>query len=150
MPSIEVYKGVRIHDFQTAERIAVVVKPEVDTVMTMDSPHDLFDWSASVEHSPESRALATAKLEVLWQLAAEHRAIRPADIDLEMVRAVSAGVDSLGWADPGFYCSMLDHPKDPDHTLAAPRDKLQRDRLEQERTSRRNAERARCGLDPTE
>jgi hypothetical protein len=107
MPIIETYRGVGIHDFQTAERIAEVVKPAIDYVCGLSDLDHLADYAADCRNPPEARLLAAAKAEAAFELAADHREVRP-DIDLERLRAHTAGLDSLNWANPSNYCSLFD------------------------------------------
>src|SRR5262249_30862917 len=86
----EVHRGVGIHDCQPPERIEAAVKPAIDAVLAMTMAADLLAYCQDVRNPPESRLLAAAKLEALFELAASDRVARPV-IDLEFVRAVVAG-----------------------------------------------------------
>lgn len=107
MPVEEHYRGVKVHALQPSERIASVVKPEIDRVFMMTDAADLAEYAGDAHHSPESRLFASARVEALWQLAAEGRAVRPA-VNLDRLRASVAGLDSLTWIDPWRYGSLLD------------------------------------------
>jgi hypothetical protein len=132
---------VQLHDFQPQSRIEAIVKPEIDEVLAEADAVVIFEWSRDIRNSPESRLLATAKIEAIFALAAENRAIRP-DLDIDLVRAVSCGCDSLGWADPGCYASMLDASKfGPFDERPAPRDPEHRAQIEQAKAERHAAER---------
>ena len=56
---------------------------------------------------PEARQLACAMAETAWTVAAETRALRP-PIDLERLRASTAGLGSKKWRDPWRHASLLD------------------------------------------
>ena len=107
MPTAELYRGVRIFALQSQERMNQVVKLEIDTVFAMSDAVELADYAADATHSPEARLFAGARVEALWQMAAEGRAIRP-PVDLPRLRAVTAGLDSRRWADTDFHGSMFD------------------------------------------
>ena len=64
-------------------------------------------WADDPWHSPESRQLACAMAESMWAVAAETRANRPT-IDLERLRAATAGLGSRRWRDPWRHASLLD------------------------------------------
>jgi hypothetical protein len=82
------------------------------------------------------------KIEEIFALAAENRAIRP-DLDLDLVIAVTAGADSLTWVDPGRYASLLDASKyGPYDEKPALRDPESRARLEQALAEKRAVEKA--------
>lgn len=111
LPSVGTYRGVPIHAFQPTDRIASVVRPAIDRVHGMSAPDDLIAYLDVQHHPPEARLLAAAKLEALWSLAAQNREVRPR-ISLEMVRAMAGSLDSLKWADPHKYGSLLE-PGEP-------------------------------------
>jgi len=96
-PIVETYRGVGIHDFQDAERIQSVVKPAIDSVHAISNIGALLQYAQSPTKPAEARLLPAAKLEAMFELAAEHREVRP-DIDLDYLHAVVAGLDSAGWA----------------------------------------------------
>jgi hypothetical protein len=68
---------------------------------------ELAGWAAAPWHSPESRLLACAMCESMWAVASETRANRP-PIDLERLRASTAGLGRGRWRDPCRYASLLD------------------------------------------
>lgn len=107
MPSAGSYRGVKIQGLQPLDRIEAVVKPAIDAVYSMTDSVHLTDYAADAGNPPEGRLFAAARLEALWQLAAEGRAIRPL-IDLERVRASTAGLDSLHWIHPTRYGALFD------------------------------------------
>jgi hypothetical protein len=106
-PIVGTYKGVGIHDAQLSARIEGVVKPEIDRVHAMTDRSSLFDFAGDPMNSPEARLLAAARCETSWELAAEGREVRP-DLDLVMLRALTAGLDSVGWRDPFAFGTLLD------------------------------------------
>jgi len=110
VPTVGTHKGVSLHDQQSPERLALV-RAEIDLVLAMSDPNPLFDWAGDPRHSPESRLLAAAMVESMWQTAAETRALRPG-IDLEKLRAATACLNSQKWRDPEKFCSLLDFRSD--------------------------------------
>jgi hypothetical protein len=104
------YKGVGIYAGQPAKRIALV-KREIDKVGKISDPERLFEIAGDCGWSPESRLLAGARAIAGLELMTERREAKP-DIDREDVEAATAGLDTIRWADPDRYCSMLDeHPE---------------------------------------
>ena len=106
VPCVEVYKGVRIHDQQTVDRIALV-KSEIDRVLGLNEIADLWDVAKHERWSPESRLLASAKIQALWQIAADERRARPRGLTLDGVIATVAALDSRAWRSPTHFCSDL-------------------------------------------
>jgi hypothetical protein len=107
IPTVGSYKGIPLEDQQTPERLAVV-RREIDVVLGLTDPSALVRWAADSWHSPESRQLACAMAESMWVVAAETRNNRP-PIDLEKLRASTAGLGSRRWRSPTHFCSDLDH-----------------------------------------
>ena len=108
IPIVETYRGVGIHDRQPRARIENVVKVEVDRVHSMGDADDLAAFAEDVRNCPEAQLFTAAKIEALWQLAAEGRRVRPTGVDIERVQATVAGLDSQTWRSPTHYCSILD------------------------------------------
>ena len=106
IPIVEIYRGVGLHDQQSAARLKVV-RAEIDAVYLIDDIGDLFEWVARIDRSPESRLFASAKVESLWDVVVETRARRP-DISLSQLHAHTAGLDSQKWRDARYYGSLLD------------------------------------------
>jgi hypothetical protein len=115
IPTIGTYRGVPLEDQQSDARLALV-RGEIDCVLGMTDARELADWAANSWHSPESRQLAVAMAESLWTMASENRNNRPA-IDLDLLRASTAGLGSRRWRSPTHFCSDLDHDEN-----AIPRD----------------------------
>jgi hypothetical protein len=108
IPLCDHHRGVGLHDHQGPERLAVV-RAEIDFVLDkLEDVAALYAFAGDVANAPESRLLAAAKIQGIWQLRAERREVRPAGVSLEKVRAVVAGLNSEGWRDRNFFCSMLD------------------------------------------
>jgi hypothetical protein len=107
IPTIGAYKGVPLEDQQSDARLALV-RAEIDHVLGMTDAVALSDYAADAWHSPESRQLAAAMAESMWAVASETRANRPL-IDLERLRASTAGLGSRRWRDPWRHASLLDH-----------------------------------------
>ncbi len=116
VPTIETYRGVGIHDFQSPQRIAEVVRPAIDAVFAMSDVDELWSYLTSCAHPPEARALAGALLKATSEAAADKRLPRP-KVSLEGIDAICASVSSLKWVAADCYSSDLD----PDHTGAATR-----------------------------
>lgn len=120
IPTVGTHRGVALHAFQPAERIEAVVKPAIDVVFSMSDPRALAAYASTAINPPEARLFAAARVEAAWQLAAEGRALRP-NVDLEYLRAATAGLDCRGWIDPTRYASLFDCrqealPRDPAFT----------------------------------
>jgi hypothetical protein len=107
---IETYKNVGIHDSQPRERIEAVVKPEIDIVVEMVDPLQLFAFAADPMHSPEARLAAAARCEAAAGIVIARRERGPA-VDIDKLRAAVAGLDSKVWQSPVFYGSDLDPRK---------------------------------------
>jgi hypothetical protein len=106
IPAIGLHRGVPLEDHQSDARLALV-RAEIDCVLGMTDARELADWAADSWHSPESRQLAVAMAESLWTMASESRNNRPA-IDLERLRASTAGLGSKRWRDKWRHASLLD------------------------------------------
>jgi hypothetical protein len=106
IPTIGTHKGIPLEDQQSDERLALV-RTEIDRVLRMTDATELADWAGDPWHSPESRQLAGAMCESLWTVASETRANRP-PVDLDLLRASTAGLGSRRWRDPWRYASLLD------------------------------------------
>jgi hypothetical protein len=106
IPVIGSHRGVPLEDQQSPERLALV-RREIDLVLGMTDAGELASWADDPWHSPESRQLACAMAESMWAVASETRANRPA-IDLERLRAATAGLGSRRWRDPWRHASLLD------------------------------------------
>ncbi|WP_036281886.1 hypothetical protein [Methylocystis sp. ATCC 49242] len=105
MPHGAVYRGCAIHRFQSEDRIRQIVIPAIDAVSAMEDPDELFAYLTDVYRPPEARLLAKRKL---LDPADEARAAgRKAMVDVALVRAWAAGLDSLRWASPQFYGTDL-------------------------------------------
>jgi hypothetical protein len=107
IPIVEVYRGIGIENCQPRERIELVVKPAIDLVHAMGGVDELFAYASDPLNPPESRMLAGARAEALWELAGEERRHRP--ISLELLRAATAGLGCRRWRDPDRYGSLLEH-----------------------------------------
>lgn len=106
----ETYKGIKIHGYQTRERIEGRVKPQIDHVMGLTKTEALLVYVADVRRPPEARLLAGAMLEALFNLAVQDRRERPS-INMDLVRAHTAGLDeSSPWRSPWSYGCIADGP----------------------------------------
>jgi hypothetical protein len=106
IPTIGSHKGVPLEDQQSEKRLEVV-RREIDRVLSMTDAAELAAWAADSWHAPESRQLAVAMAESMWEVAAETRANRP-PIDLDLLRASTAGLGCRRWRSPTHFCSDLD------------------------------------------
>lgn len=106
IPTIGTYRGVPLEDQQSDARLELV-RREIDLVLGMTDSRELASWAADSWHSPESRQLACAMAESMWTVAAETRNNRP-PIDLDLLRAATAGLGSRRWRDPWRHGSLLD------------------------------------------
>jgi hypothetical protein len=106
IPVIATHRGIGIHDCQTPARIKAV-KAAIDRVARMSDILELADLAADTQQPPEARLFAASKLEVEYQVAAEERRNRPI-IDLDVVRASVAGLNSVMWRSPWYFASLLD------------------------------------------
>lgn len=100
------HRGVALHAAQSLERLAVV-RTDIDLVFSKSEPTDLIAIARNPSYAPESRLFAAAKLTALHSMAVERREVRPPGIDIDFVKAIVAGVDSVKWRDPNHYCSLL-------------------------------------------
>jgi hypothetical protein len=108
IPAVEIYRGCRIHNEQPAERIARVVKPELDKVLESDDLQALFAVCRDITWSPEARLLARAKLLSALEASADNRAPRPPGITAEKVKTATAALDVCRYRDSEFYASSLE------------------------------------------
>jgi hypothetical protein len=106
IPTAEVYRGTKIHAFQPAERIATIVRPAIDAVLEMSDCRDLFKHVTNPANPPESKMLAAARCEALWELAAENREPRP-DVDLAVIRSCIAGLDCRHLMSRDSYTAVI-------------------------------------------
>src|SRR5262245_27148324 len=107
IPIIGQHRGVPLEGQQSPEGLALV-RAEIVHVLNMTDAVALSDYAGDAWHSPESRQLAAAMAESMWAVASETRANRP-PIDLEKLRAATAGLGSKKWRDPWRHASLLDH-----------------------------------------
>ena len=106
-PTVGTYRGVAIHDFQPDERIESLVKPAIDRVHSLQDIEQLYSYAVDFQNPPEARLLARAKCEAYFQIAAEERRTRP-NIDSEMLRARTAGLNSWTWMSFNYYASSFE------------------------------------------
>lgn len=106
IPTVEIYRGVAVHDRQSTERITRIVKPSIDQVISMTDAVALLAYAGNISRPPEARLLAAAKLQGIFEQATEERRVRP-NFDLGFVKACVAGLSSEKWRDPRHFCSLL-------------------------------------------
>jgi hypothetical protein len=110
MPIGTTHRGVAIFAGQPAKRVAVV-KAEIDKVNKISDLKRLYEIAGDPSWSPEARLFSGARCIAGLELRTERREARP-DIDREDVEARIAGLASIRWANPLYYCSDLDvHPE---------------------------------------
>lgn len=107
IPVVGIHRGVALHDCQSEERL-IVVRKAIDDVYGIDEFRKLIVVAGNPCWPPEARLFAAAKVEAVHAIAADRREVRP-NIDLEFVRATVAGVNSVKWRDPIYFCSLLDY-----------------------------------------
>ena len=106
IPTIAIHRGIGIHDHQSPARIKVG-KAAIDRVARMSDIAELALFAADPQQPPEARMFAANKVEVEYEVAAEERRNRPI-VDLDLVRATVAGLDSLEWRSPVVYGTDLE------------------------------------------
>lgn len=116
---IETYRGVGLHDQQSAERLDIV-RAAIDRVYDVHDLDRLQAIAADPVWPPEARLFAAAKIEATFQIAVDERKERP-PIDLARVHASIPGLNSVRWRDPWKYGSLLDPGPGPDHPGAVKR-----------------------------
>ena len=104
IPVVGWHRGVALEDRQSEARLS---RSEIDHVLAMTDAVALADWADDPVHSPESRQFAVAMAESMWTVAAETRNNRP-PIDMDRLRASTAGLGCRRWRDPRRFCSLLD------------------------------------------
>ncbi|HUK07782.1 MAG TPA: hypothetical protein VLX09_07955 [Stellaceae bacterium] len=107
IPVAEIYRGCPVHNAQSPQRIAEVVRPAINFVHETTDLDVLTAYCADHTRPPEARLLAAARIEATYLLAVEERRERP-DVDLLYVRACVACCDSVRWRSPTHYCSIVD------------------------------------------
>lgn len=106
----EIYRGVEIQNYQSRERIERRIRPQIDYVLGLSDIGELTRYAGNISKPPECRMLAAAMLEEIFAQAAHDRLSRP-DVDLERVRAMTAGLEENSpWRSPWSYGSLLDVP----------------------------------------
>lgn len=114
IPIIDIYRGVGLHDQQPPERLAEV-RRAIDAVYDEHELDRLLEIAGDPVWPPEARLFAAAKLEATHQIAVDERKVRPA-IDLAVVHATVAGLNSQSWRHPRYYASLLDPGPGPGRT----------------------------------
>jgi hypothetical protein len=105
IPTAGHHRGVPVHAGQSVRRLTVV-RGDIDAVFALTTVDELMAFAGDVMRAPESRLLAGALLEARHTAATTNRDATPVDIDL--VRAVTAGLDSVGWRNPFAFGTLLD------------------------------------------
>lgn len=106
IPVVATYRGVGLHDLQSPDRLDLV-RRAIDNVFDQRDIDRLFEIAGDAHWPPEARLLAAAKLEAVYQIAVDERTARP-PIDLTLVQATVAGLDSVKWRHPQFFASLFD------------------------------------------
>lgn len=120
IPTVAVYRGQKIHGFQSKARIQSIVVPEIDAALELAEPCELHAFLADQSRAPEARLVAARRL--LEPVAQAERDRRRVPVNRENVEALTAGLDALQWADPESYGSLLlvPRPGDPPPALRPP------------------------------
>ncbi|MCC3244194.1 hypothetical protein LG047_02460 [Methylocystis sp. WRRC1] len=140
IPTIGEHRGVPLHDFQDEARLAVV-RGDIDAVDAMTDWRELWRVVTERRLAPEASLYAEAKLRVLYASAATARVARP-DIDLEMLSAYTAGLNSFQWIDPAYYGSVLQNVRPPGDDSLTPRPPESRAAIEAEEDRRHAVDKA--------
>ncbi|WP_342728871.1 hypothetical protein AAFG07_20850 [Bradyrhizobium sp. B097] len=111
IPIIATYRGVGLHCEQSAERLDAV-RRAIDDVFEVVNIDRHLEIAGDARWPPEARLLAAAKLEAMVQIAVDERAVRP-PIDLMLVQAIVAGLDSMKWRHPKYFASLFDPGPSP-------------------------------------
>jgi hypothetical protein len=115
IPTAGQYRDVPLHAGQSPGRLCAV-KADIDDAFALATVEDLLAFARDVMRAPEARLLAGALLEARHAAASSNRDAAPVDLDL--VRAAVAGLDSREWRDPAHYGTDLDPrygvPRDPE------------------------------------
>jgi hypothetical protein len=105
IPTAGYHRGVPLHADQSPRRLATV-RADINAALNLATVDELMTFAGDVTRAPEARLLAGALLKARHTAATTNREATPVDIDL--VRAVLAGLDSVGWRDPNRYGTDLD------------------------------------------
>jgi hypothetical protein len=105
IPSIGVFRGVRLHDQQPPQRLRIV-RTAIKRVCRLSRPEKLMAYLQDAANPPEARLLAAQRLEELVAQGRDRR--KPPFADIAHARACVAGLDSRKWRDPVKYCSLLE------------------------------------------
>lgn len=105
IPTSGHHRGVRLHAGQSPRRLTVV-RADIDAALNLPTVDELMAFAGEVLRAPEARLLAGALLEARHAAATSNRDATPVNIDL--VRAVTAGLNSVGWRDPFAFGTLLD------------------------------------------
>lgn len=117
-PSSQSHRGVRLHDFQSDERLALV-RQQIDRVFELnDEVRELARMARSVKYSPEARVAAASRALAIIELRAERREGVPAGLDVDLLRSYVTGLNGRKWVHPALYCLG----DDPDRDNATPRE----------------------------
>ncbi|MGY4605766.1 hypothetical protein ACVW16_004178 [Bradyrhizobium sp. USDA 4474] len=114
IPIVALHRGVGLHDGQSPQRLDVV-RRAIDDVFDVSDIDRLFEIARDAHWPPEARLLAAAKLEAMVDIAVDERAVRP-PVDLMLVQAIVAGLDSAKWRHPKYFASLFDPGPPPGET----------------------------------
>jgi hypothetical protein len=107
------YRGNDIHAFQSEQRIAEIVRPEIDKVLATTDPEELLEMAGDSSLAPEARLTAEARYRAAYELVVDDHGHTRSAFKLEQAAARTAGLDSMRWVDPSHYGSLLDTPRAP-------------------------------------
>src|SRR5262249_917491 len=91
---------------QSPERLARV-RAAIDEVYASDDAQWLYAHADDFHNPAESRLLAAAKIRAQHELRAGSHESRQG-IDIDMLAAITAALDSLTWTDPAYYRALCD------------------------------------------
>lgn len=123
IPTDGSHRGVGLHVGQNEERLRVV-RADIDAAHALSHLDELYDFARDPGNAPEARLLARAKAEATLDDAVERRAPRDRNpaISRELIRASTAGCNSLHWQSNTHYCSNLDRRGRPGEDRRVPRE----------------------------
>ena len=104
IPMVEMYRGVGLHDQQSPERLELV-RREIDLVLAMTKPRDLFKFACNERNAPEARLLAEAHVRGPARAGGRKPFAAPV-INLDQLHAYCAGLNSQSWRNPWRYGSL--------------------------------------------
>ena len=106
IPVVGWHRGVALEDRQSDARLSLV-RSEIDHVLAMTDAVALADWADDPDHSPELGSSRSPWSKACGRWPLRQRNNRP-PIDMDRLRASTAGLGCRRWRDPRRFCSLLD------------------------------------------